>query len=406
MRAVFLSLVIGAALSSGLAAQQPAPASAPPGAVFGYVTCADTRLPARLALVMLQPVVPPPAPVAFTGRQIQEAATKVVETLLDGSFRISGVAPGDYYVIAEEPGYISPLAQFSKETLSHPTTQMLDQMAALLTPVTVTSSGLSRADVRLIKGAAIAGRVTFEDGMPETNSRVVLLHKDATGHWANFYQRVLSSDKTITDDQGRFRIAGIPAGEYKMYAGLDVQDMFATDAFSWGHTQSAGSASSIQIFFGNGFRQQTAKVIKLTGGEDPSLGDIEIQMSKLHSISGTVVDVATGQIVNSGNVRLLDDAGNAVPTTAVVGDDGSYHFAFVPEGTYTLILRGGHQIIRESMTMNLPNLPAGVPQPIRTTERPGTLYEDYSQPIIVHGDTSGVTIQLTAKPPAPKTAAN
>jgi hypothetical protein len=371
--------------------------------VFGYVTCADTRLPARLALVMLHPVVPPPAPVAITGRQIQEAATKVVETLLDGSFRISGVAPGDYYVIAEEPGYISPLAQFSKESLSHPTAQMVDQMAALLTPVTVTSNGLSRADVRLIKGAAIAGRVTFEDGMPETNSRVVLLHKDATGHWANFYPRVLSSDKTITDDQGRFRIGGIPAGEYKMYAGLDVQDMFATDAYSWGHTQTTGPASSIQIFFGNGFRQQTAQVIKLTGAEDPSVGDIEIQMSKLHSISGTVVDVATGQIVNSGNVRLQDDAGNAVPTTAVVGDDGSYHFPFIPEGIYKMVLRGGHQIIRGSVPMNF-NLPAGMPQPMRTTEGPGTLYEDYSQPIIVHGDMSGVTIQLTAKPPAAKTA--
>lgn|ERR1035438_3590428 len=77
--------------------------------VSGRVYCGDTNAPARLAKVMLQPVEVIDSMTSQSNKQTSSHG-EAVQTLLDGSFSISHVAPGIYYVIASQTGYISSLA--------------------------------------------------------------------------------------------------------------------------------------------------------------------------------------------------------------------------------------------------------------------------------------------------------
>ncbi len=164
-----------ACVTAAAVAQQPAPS----GTVTGRVLLADTNLPARMASVVLQPIVDLNSPALKPDSKDAkpEPNTTITQTLLDGSFTIPNVRPGDYYVIAEKLGYLSPLAQLSREDLNHPTEATVKLMAALLTPVTVAANRTSNAEVHLLKGATIAGSIRFDDGTPDTGGSVSLLSK-------------------------------------------------------------------------------------------------------------------------------------------------------------------------------------------------------------------------------------
>jgi hypothetical protein len=94
-----------------------------------------------------------------------------------------------------------------------------------------------------------------------------------------------------TDDQGRFRIAGLPASTYLLKAALHIQGGSIQVGRSY---VDIGDGSSVDIYWGEVFRQRDAKVIKLGDGEESVGHSIEIPIAKLHAISGSVLDAVTG----------------------------------------------------------------------------------------------------------------
>ncbi len=96
-------------------AQSDPPTRRPTTTVSGHVYCADTNAPARMASVMLEPVRLVERADTVTNASASshaEITMTAVQTTLDGSFAISKVIPGSYYVIAYKAGYLSPLATF------------------------------------------------------------------------------------------------------------------------------------------------------------------------------------------------------------------------------------------------------------------------------------------------------
>ena len=96
-----------------------------------------------------------------------EPVILLAETQIDGSFSVPNVRPGEYYVIVEKLGYMSPLSQLTREALNHPTKEDALLMARLLTPVSVGANRTSNVEVRLLRGAVLAGTVRFADGTPD-----------------------------------------------------------------------------------------------------------------------------------------------------------------------------------------------------------------------------------------------
>ncbi len=90
-----------------------------PGTVTGHVTIEDTSAPARFASVTLQPVVTPETP-ADTAKDKGDdrgvvTALRIVHTTLDGSFLVSNVAPGNYYVMVDAGPYLSAAGVLTRE---------------------------------------------------------------------------------------------------------------------------------------------------------------------------------------------------------------------------------------------------------------------------------------------------
>jgi hypothetical protein len=150
------------------------------GAVTGHVICSDTQQPARLAHVVLQPVVDLSSSVLKKDDHSyhREGIFHLQTVGLDGSFTIAAVQPGLYYVIAEQDGYISPLALFTREQLNHPDEAMLRRIAHYMTPISVTAGHTTQTEVDLIRGAVITGMVRFEDGSPAIDVGLQLLQRD------------------------------------------------------------------------------------------------------------------------------------------------------------------------------------------------------------------------------------
>jgi hypothetical protein len=293
-----------------------------------------------------------------------------VATQLDGSFEFRGVAPGNYYVLAEKAGYISPihLSSLGGIDLSE---EEQDSLGTLFTAIAVMANRATNIEMSLAKGAVISGRIRFDDGERDSEAIVSLLHKDTSGKWVPYQveEYALGEENgTRTDDRGDFRITGLPEGEYLLKTSLE----------DW------GKSYSIDIYYGDKTRLKDAKSIKLKDGEESDGDDIEIPLAKLHSVSGTVISAATGETVKAAHVELHEtDDDSLVAETGMGGDDYEFHFPYVPEGEYTLKVRR----VADVLLWN-----GAAPAPKGTRE-----YEDASQAIVVHGEMSGVIVQVKPK---------
>ncbi|WP_158793514.1 hypothetical protein [Granulicella sp. L60] len=374
------------------------------GTVTGHVLCADTNLPARNAHVLLQAVVDKSQTTkAPKGEQPTQAISVFSATLLDGSFTIPNVAPGDYYIFVEKPGYLSPFASISREDLDHPKPETADLISKLLTPVTVVANRTSNAEVRILKGAAISGTIRFDDGIPDANAPIHLLNKDKTGKWVSFRTKLIAGpfEGTPTDDQGHYRISGLPAGEYLVQTSLALINIVTSEVYAENGGIANETKYSLDLYSGDSFRRRDATSIKLSEGEESTSADITIPLSKLHSVSGSLLAARTGHTVNAGNVAIVyPDDDTQLVSTKISEDDGSFRFFYVPEGQYTLKITDARDVSREEV----PYPPGSFP-PFHIVEKKIREYDPQQQPIIINADLSGVTAQVQPKPsagPSPK----
>ena len=294
---------------------------------------------------------------------------------------IPNVFPGLYYLIVEKRGYVSPVP-FADFIPSRVSKEQANTLASLLTPLLVAANRMTTHDTTLAKGATIAGAVRFDDGAPDSDTIVSLLHKDESGKWTKFSNQPEEwlNDSNATDDQGHFRITGLPAGEYLMKASLVADG---------GNISENGGGSmfrpsyGLDIYYGEGTRQKDAKTIKVTDGQESTGNDIEIPLAKLHAVTGTVVSMETGATINSARVELhYADDDSVVAGTDTSWEGNEFHFLFVPEGTYRIVVKDAADAIPGAF---------GTSKPIRT-------YAGASQSIIVKGETTGVTIQVKPLP--------
>jgi hypothetical protein len=388
LRALAITLLLSACSSA-----QRSEAAAT-GTVTGHVICADTNGPARIAHVVLQPVVDiaPPSKTGDRPRQISAAATA---TLLDGSFTLPNIAPGDYYVFVEKLGYLSPFAQLSREDLNHPKPETAALIAKLLTPVSVAANRTSTVEVRIYKGSVISGTIRFDDGAPDANTGVSVLTKDKTGKWVPFQTNLVAGSfgGTTTDDQGHYRISGLPAGEYIVRTTLAITDIFVNGLFTEYHGTSYTDRYSLNLYSGDSFRPRDAKTIKLGDGEETNSVDITIPLSKLHTVSGSVVDANSGRAINAGRLTLLySDDDTELTSVGIDKEDSAFHFYYVPEGEYTFKVTSARDVTREEIPY-----PAGTVPPTHTVEKKLRDYDVEPQPLSIHSDVTGITIPAQVK---------
>src|SRR5262245_8456909 len=187
MTIVLARLVLGVVLATPLLAQQEALPASGPGtfAIHGTVVDAITGAPLARTRVAIAPV------------SKRDASTTLI-TAEDGRFNFSGLAAGKYALTAQHRGHL---------------TQSFNQHDQLATSIAVgPESDPGDLVFRLPPEASVSGAITDESGDPVQRAEVVLFSiLVAAGS-----QNILKRAQGMTDDDGQYHFAHLPAGKYML----------------------------------------------------------------------------------------------------------------------------------------------------------------------------------------------
>jgi hypothetical protein len=378
------------ALVTGISAQEKQTVRPQPsGVVSGRVFCADTNSPARKANVVLARVDTVEQFAAGRNKNVDYAGS-AVETLLDGSFTIPNVPPGAYYVMASAPGYISPLAHLvlppddsaNPPTVNKPSISAPRLMVQPNLPVSVT--------VSIERGAAVSGTVLYDDGSPASSVDLELLVK-SRDKWTHIplIPGERDSHTGTTDDQGHYRIAGLPPGEYV----VDAEFTLSKTSFT---TDAAGRLVAVSerlyvadVYSGDTTRIKAAVPFKLTAGENRPGEDLYIPLSKLHTVRGILVAARDGHQLNGGKLSLLyvDDQSVAYEATLSKAEE-AFTFNYVLEGDYTLRVDSASDVDYKEVAV-----PGAIP-PTKTEGHDIRTYGSTDKPLHVAGELSDLVISV------------
>ena len=384
-------LLVLATLALPALAQSPAPDKpAPTASISGHVYCADTNAPARMATVMLEAAS---GVDDYTADAKEPPAIHItsVQTLLDGSFVLQHVTPGAYYVLASAPGYVSPLASIAdtEDDLRKPDKATKAKYRQLVPRVTVQGNLGATVDLRLERGAAVSGTIHYDDGSPATGLAVRPLVKQKDKWQGIASDSPQSSFEARTDDQGHYRISGLPPREYLMEVQLHLSKTL-TEYRNGGMGSSSSDIFMLPIYTGGVFRTSDVKPFSVKLGEERPDEDIDIPLGKLHSVSGNITAARDGHVVNSGEVALLhSDDRSELAKVSLQKDESTFNFSFVPEGDYILKSSGAADVEFEEV----PNPPGTMP-PTNTKETTLHKYGPSEQPIHIAGDMAGTTVAV------------
>jgi len=411
-----LALITLAAAPS-LAQTHITPPPEPTGAVTGHVFCSDTNEPARFAHVHLEPVhleaVPAAAQPKANSRPTPPpaAGSDTIDTTLDGSFLLTKIKPGVYYVVVEKDGYIKPRAMFTDQEIADPSPQIRSLVEAALPRVQVEGSHTEQAEVRLERGAAVSGTVLYDDGSPAGGLNIKLLHKDPAGKWvplSGFEGPRLGN--LATDDRGVFRVPSLLPDEYLIEADLTLTDSKTSNIDNGEGRQMQFMMVNDRFslpFYGAGTAHLSeAASFNLRAGQELPGQDMTIPIAKLHKLTGHVAAGADAHFVNAAKLSLVTrDDGKEIANTEISREDGLFHFEFVPDGDYILKVTGARDVVWDPAKPS-PNAPFNPMQP-QEKERVLASYGNTEEPILLRGDLLDTlaTVSPDAVPPAPATAA-
>ncbi len=362
----FATAVVAGLLAGGASAQKAVPAALPPvGEVRGNVILADTQRPARFAEVQLLRK-PDASEIDKDGSVIQVWGTgkagpqQVVmvngRTRLDGSFTIGRVPVGEYYVVAVVAGYLPPWSRVKDKTEA----KDLSKVMANVPVVRVTTDRVAEANVRLERGGVIGGRVQFEDGSPVVGMFLQaepVLGLDDVGSAKFGPLGNLSANFAFnlrTDDDGRFRLPGLRPGKYLVKVQVEMEGSSKAVSMGNGGTSFGGrnGGARMAFYFPGKLKKSAAKEVEIKEGEQRLDLTLDIDLAALHHVEGRVVAKEDQHAVNHGRVKLTDTGEKEFSLSADVMPDGTFHFEYVPAGTYSMDVSGADVDDPEPLTFD------------------------------------------------------
>jgi hypothetical protein len=295
----------------------PARAEAPRGSAIlrGQVIAADNGAPIRRAQVRVT------SPDAREGR--------VATTDAQGRFEIRELPAGRYTMITSKGGYVS--LQFGQRRPSESGT-----------PIELgDGQTIDKIIIALPRGSVLGGRITDEFGDPVANATVIAWRYGYQAGARRMMPAPGANARDTTDDQGHFRLFGLPPGEYYVSAILRSGGPEVTDpmgelsgyaATYYPGTTNVGEAARVSIAvsqenLGVNFGLIATRLVRVSG---------QVIMSDGTPAAGGAVTLAP--LNASGGRALLvqqGGAGNRIDPT------GAFRISNVAPGRYQLQARAG-----------------------------------------------------------------
>ena len=298
--------------------------------------------------------------VTVTGAEI--IGSRQVVTDDEGRFAFLDLPPGRYSLVAEKAGYVK--TYYGSPRPGRPPGTPVALLPGAAAPTIV---------IRVLRGAVIAGTVRDPLGMPVASAQVtvkqpiVINGQRRMGDVPN-----LLVPNATTDDRGRYRIYGLPPGEYTVYcagAGPSYSGVRETNSVDVDSvlrqmaSTSSGAAISPppeprQVSMQGGYLPgvpdaASAQLVTLSAGEERIGADILTGLVRSMRVQGIALgpDGASMQnvsvaIVNAGNNTLWGSPGLVRP-----GPDGRFVLPPLTPGHYVLLGRAGENGAAESASM-------------------------------------------------------
>jgi hypothetical protein len=268
----------------------------------------------------------------------------------EGNYRLTGIATGQYGLIAFAPGFYCPANE------------------AWLWGKSITlreGDVVDGIDFKLVRGGVITGRITDASGKPVAEEFVALTRVDEYGEdVVSRYENDYGNDHE-TDDRGVYRIYGLEPGRYLVSVG-------STEA----HREWGGAGRFYQQTFYPGVTARAkANIVQVGPGAVASRADIVLgKIGVTYAISGRVINAATG----TGAPGMLMGFGRAQPGEPVgIGGGTNPEWQSDPAGYFRIqgISPGRYAVF-------------GVP------EQGSDFYSDPGYFDVVDRDVNGVEVRL------------
>ncbi len=231
------------------------------------------------------------------------------QTDLDGSFTISDVTPGEYYVVAVYPGYINANDYIFPNALSPELSGSREPLPPFVQRITVASGDTVNTEIRLKRGGSISGSVTYSDGAPIPNVALNAVVKMNNGTFERF------GSPAHSDVAGKYRIDGLPDGSYAVFSAVD-SDLLTT-------------------FAGGGARASKGRLVVVTSPNESAGVNIAIPQAGGHEIAG-IVSAPDGNRLNHSLIRLYPTGESFLSLSTLLAPDGTFSFHRVPPDSYTV----------------------------------------------------------------------
>jgi len=238
------------------------------------------------------------------------------------------------------PGIISPLAFMTLSERGPSENYDLKAIREFCTEIIVDGSNVD-VTIHARRGGVISGKITYSDGEPAIDAQVAIIRrtgKKSTRVLTGFTAAALMSLRT--DDRGRYRIAGIPPGEYVVSAAetnTSPNTQHRGDDFFGG---MFGSDALLVTYYGGSNRIDDATRLEVTGGSEASDIDISLEDATPHVVRGSVIAKLDRVPLPGATLSIrMRDQGSWFGSDAqqlATDNQGTWVFNGVPDGTYIL----------------------------------------------------------------------
>jgi hypothetical protein len=300
-----LCVVALMAATAQVVGQETAGAPKATSSIAGRVVAATTGRPVRGATMTL------------LSWEVMRVAKRVA-TDEEGRFEFTGLVPGRYQLTSSATGFVA--VEFG----GAPVTGRVGEGR----PIDVREGErFDKADFSLRRPGAIEGRLLDEFGDPAPDLQVQV----ATVEFVAGRHRLMPvpgrGQMNPTDDKGRFRVAGLPPGDY-----------FLTAPWTQSAERDAATVAFAPTLYPGTTDLASAQPIRVGLGEEMAGLTLSLVPAPMAQVSGRLVDAAGQPAVGAVMMNLSDRSGGAliVPVRTSTRPDGAFTFSGVPPCTYAI----------------------------------------------------------------------
>jgi len=266
------------------------------------------------------------ATVTLTRLDASSSAPLTVSTDRQGAFTVEGLAAGRYHLSPSKSGYTNRQPLQASSDRFDTGRELTLRHGEHATPVELT----------LYRESSIAGRIAEPDGIPAPDVQVFAAVRRDTGHV------LLHDTRTIAEWDGRYRITGLPPGQYLVVVLPSVStdpNRMRTNA----ERRAPESSSTTRPFFEPTLYPgvtslASADTVTVFEGIPVDGIDTWLMPGERHSISGRIVwpdnTIVENVVIEYANLSAQRAGLWTVPEPGDV-----FHITGVPRGTVVLLAR-------------------------------------------------------------------